>query len=157
MEHSVVLIKPDALQRGLVGEIIHRFERKGLQLVGIKMLSLDDPILDQWYGHHKDKPFFAGLKNYMTSSPVVAMLWAGVEAVSTVRRLTGITKGREAETGSIRGDFGMSQQLNLIHASENAEIAKKEEKLIFKPQEIFAYPQSVSLHIYTKEELEEIK
>lgn len=157
MERSVILIKPDALQRGLVGEIIHRFERKGLQLVGIKMLSLDDPILDKWYGHHKDKPFFAGLKNYMTSSPVIAMLWSGVDVVATVRKLTGITKGREAETGSIRGDFGMSQQLNLIHASENAEIAGKEEALIFKPEEIFTYPRTVSLHIYTKEEMGEIE
>lgn len=153
MEHSVVLVKPDGLQRGLVGSIIHRFERKGLKLAGIKMLALDDPILEQWYSHHKDKPFFAGLKDYMKSSPIVAMLWEGVEAVSAVRKITGITLAREAEAGSVRGDFAMSQQFNLIHASENVEIAKKEEKLIFRPEEIFNYPRTLEPHIYTEEEL----
>lgn len=153
MERSVVLVKPDGLQRGLVGEIIHRFERKGLKLVGIKMLRLDDPILEEWYSHHKDKPFFAGLKNYMQSAPVVAMLWQGLEAVAAVRKLTGLTKAREAEAGSIRGDFAMSQQYNLIHASETREIAQKEEDLIFRPEEIFDYPRTVEPHIYTKEEL----
>lgn len=153
MDRSVVLVKPDGLQRGLVGEIIHRFERKGLKLVAIKMIKLDDPILDDWYAHHKDKPFFQNLKDYMKSAPVVGMLWEGVEAVSAVRKLTGQTKAREAEMGSIRGDFAMSQQYNLIHASETAEIAKREEKLIFRPEEIFDYPKTISPHIYTEEEL----
>ena len=153
MERSVVLVKPDGLNRGLVGQIIHRFERKGLKLIGIKMLRLDDPILDQWYSHHKDKSFFGNLKEYMKSSPVVAMLWEGVEAVAAVRKLTGTTLAREAEAGSIRGDFAMSQQYNLIHASETGEIAQKEEKLIFRPEEIFTYQRSDSPHIYTEEEL----
>lgn len=153
MERSVVLVKPDGLQRGLVGEIIHRFERKGLKLVAIKMIKLDDPILDDWYAHHKDKSFFQNLKNYMKSAPVVGMLWEGVEAVSAVRKLTGQTKAREAEAGSIRGDFAMSQQYNLIHASETSQIAQKEEKLIFDPSEIFDYPRTIEPHIYTEEEL----
>lgn len=153
MERSVILIKPDGLQRGLVGQIIHRFERKGLKLVGIKMLGLTDPILDEWYVHHKDKPFFKGLKSYMQSSPVIAMLWEGVEAVVAVRKLTGVTKGREAEAGSIRGDLAMSQQLNLIHASETTQIAQKEEKLIFRPEEVFRYSRTLEPHIYTEEEL----
>lgn len=153
MERSVILIKPDGLNRGLVGQIIHRFERKGLKLIGIKMLRLDDPILDEWYNHHQDKPFFGNLKEYMKSSPVVAMLWEGVECVAAVRKLTGSTKAREAEAGSIRGDFAMSQQYNLIHASETSEIAKKEEKLIFLPEEIFDYSRTVEPHIYTEEEL----
>ena len=153
MERTVILVKPDGLQRGLVGEIIHRFERKGLKLVGIKMISLSEPVLEQWYSHHKDKPFFQGLKDYMQSSPVVAMLWEGIEAAATVRKLTGVTLAREAEMGSIRGDFAMSQQYNLIHASESAEMAQKEEKLIFKPEEIFEYDKTVNPHIYTDEEL----
>lgn len=152
MERSVVLIKPDGLQRGLVGAIINRLERKGLKLVGIKMAALDDPILDEWYSHHKDKPFFNDLKKFMKSTPVVAMLWEGLEAVFAIRKITGITKAREAEMGSIRGDFGMSQSFNLIHASDSEEAAKREEKLLFRAEEIFDYNKSEYLHIYAEEE-----
>ena len=152
MERSVVLVKPDGVQRGLIGEIIHRFERKGLKLVGLKMIALDDAILDEWYAHHKDKPFFGGLKAYMKSYPVVAMLWEGKDAVSTVRKMTGITLAREAEPGTIRGDFAMSQQYNLIHASESVEIARKEEKLIFASSEIFTWQKTDHIHTYIKEE-----
>lgn len=154
MERSVVLVKPDGLQRGLVGEIIHRFERKGLKLAALKMISLDDAILDEWYAHHKDKPFFGKLKSYMKSYPVVAMLWEGLEAISTIRKLIGVTKAREAEVGTVRGDFAMSQQYNLIHASETAEIAKKEEEIMFKPSEIFEWEKTSNTHIYLDEELE---
>lgn len=153
MERSVVLVKPDGVQRGLIGEITHRFERKGLKLIGIKMIALSDAILDEWYAHHKDKPFFGGLKAYMKSYPVVAMLWEGRDAVSTVRKMTGITLAREADPGTIRGDFAMSQQYNLIHASENVEIAKKEGKLMFTTAEIFSWEKLDHSHVYTKEEL----
>lgn len=153
MERSVVLVKPDGLQRGLVGEVIHRFERKGLKLAGIKMISLNDALLDEWYSHHQDKPFFASLKNYMKSYPIVAMLWEGLDAVMAIRKLTGITKAREAEPGTIRGDFAMSQQYNLIHASETAEIAKKEEQLMFSPEEIFHWEKKDYPLIYINEEL----
>src|SRR3989344_3899042 len=153
MEQSVVLVKPDGVQRGLIGEIIHRFERKGLKLVGLKLIALDDALLDEWYAHHKDKPFFAGLKSYMKSYPVVAMLWEGVDAVSTIRKMVGVTKAREADAGTIRGDFAMSQQYNLIHASENAEIAAREEKLMFSPSEIFSWKKTDLSHIYLDEEL----
>jgi nucleoside-diphosphate kinase len=152
MERSVVIVKPDGVQRGLIGEIIHRFERKGLKLVGIKMLSLDDALLDEWYAHHKDKAFFPDLKAFMKSYPVVAMLWEGHDGVATIRKMTGVTKSREAEAGTIRGDFGMSQQYNLIHASENAEIAKNEEKLMFKDEEVFAWDKSSDIHVYLEEE-----
>jgi nucleoside-diphosphate kinase len=152
MERSVVIVKPDGVQRGLIGEIIHRFERKGLKLVGIKMLSLDDALLDEWYAHHKDKAFFPDLKTFMKSYPVVAMLWEGHDGVATIRKMTGVTKAREAEAGTIRGDFGMSQQYNLIHASENAEIAKREEKLMFKDNEVFAWDKSSDIHVYLEEE-----
>ena len=152
MDKSVILIKPDGLQRGLVGAIINRFERKGLKLVGIKMVSLNDPLLDNWYEHHKTKPFFADLKKFMQSTPVVAMVWEGLEAISAIRKLVGITKAREAEMGSIRGDFGMSQSFNLIHASDSAEAAEKETKLLFSEDEIFEYNKSEYLHIYASEE-----
>ncbi|OGH20456.1 MAG: nucleoside-diphosphate kinase [Candidatus Levybacteria bacterium RIFCSPHIGHO2_02_FULL_37_13] len=154
MERSVVLVKPDGVQRGVIGEVIHRFERKGLKLVGIKMISLDDAILDEWYAHHKDKPFFGGLKSYMKSYPVVAMLWEGKDVVVTVRKMVGITLARDAEPGTIRGDFAMSQQYNLIHASESAEIAKSEEKLMFASTEIFTWQKTDHVHTYIKEELE---
>jgi nucleoside-diphosphate kinase len=137
MERSAIIVKPDGVQRGLIGEIIHRFERKGLKLVGLKMMSLDDVLLDEWYSHHKDKPFFPGLKEYMKSYPVVAMCWEGTDAVATIRKLVGITKARDAESGTVRGDFAMSQQYNLIHASENSEIAKKEVELLFNDHELF--------------------
>ena len=154
MERSVVLVKPDGLQRGLVGEIIARFERKGLKLVGLKMMYLTDQVLDQWYVHHKEKPFFGSLKKFMTSSPIVAMLWEGIECVGAVRKLCGVTKGREAEAGSIRGDFAMSQSNNLIHASDSVENAKKEMDLVFEASEIYDYEKEDYVQVYSPEERE---
>jgi nucleoside-diphosphate kinase len=152
MEQTVVLVKPDGVQRGLIGEIISRFEHKGLKLASIKMISLTDSILDEWYAHHKDKPFFPGLKSYMKSYPVVAMLWEGLAVVSTVRTMIGITKAREAAPGTIRGDFAMSQQYNLIHASEDIEAAEHERKLIFSDDEIFDWQKIDDVHIYLEDE-----
>ena len=153
MERSVVLVKPDGVQRGLIGEVINRFERKGLKLIGIKMLSLSDAILDEWYAHHKDKPFFGGLKSYMKSYPFVAMLWEGKDVVATIRKMIGITKARDAEPGTIRGDFAMSQQYNLVHASENTGIAKKEEMLVFNKDEIFNWDKKDLQDVYLKDEI----
>ncbi|MCH7951940.1 nucleoside-diphosphate kinase [Patescibacteria group bacterium] len=153
-QRSVVLVKPDGLQRGLVGEIISRFEQKGLKLVAIKMMRLTDEILDEWYAHHKAKPFFPRLKSFMKVAPVVAMLWEGLDCVDCVRILTGITKARAAEAGSIRGDLAVSQQLNLIHASDTLEMAKKEEKLIFTKDEIFEYKKDIEVFVYSEEERE---
>ena len=153
MERSVIIVKPDGVQRAVIGDIISRFEKKGLKLIALKMVALDDALLDEWYAHHKDKPFFPGLKAYMKSYPVVAMLWEGLDSVSTVRKLIGITKAREAEPGTVRGDFAMSQQYNLIHASETAEISQKEEKLIFDPSEIFAWEKIDIPQIYIESEL----
>jgi len=154
MQRSVVLVKPDGLQRGLVGEIISRFERKGLKLLAIKMMRLNDQVLDQWYAHHKEKPFFGEIKKFMTSAPVIAMLWEGIDCVKAVRKLSGVTLGRAAEAGSIRGDFSMSQQLNLIHASDSEETAGKEEKIIFDKDEIFDYDKGEYLYVYSVEERE---
>jgi len=152
MQRSVVLLKPDALQRGLVGEIISRFEKKGLKLVAMKMMKMEDSLLDEWYAHHRDKPFFASLKKFMESSPVIAMLWEGFECISTVRKLCGTTKGYEAEAGSIRGDFSISNQHNIVHASDSPQTAQKEMKLIFKPEEIFDYRKDEELWVYTEDE-----
>lgn len=153
MERSVILVKPDGVQRGLIGEIIRRFEQKGLKIVGCKMMVLTDEILHQWYSHHADKPFFGSLKTYMKSYPVVAMLWEGKDAVGTIRKMIGITRARDAEPGTIRGDFAMSQQYNLIHASESIEIAKKEQGLIFSKDEIFNWDKTDLSNIYLKDEL----
>jgi len=153
MERTVVLIKPDGLQRGLVGEIMHRFERKGLKLVGLKMVSMTDEMLDSWYAHHKDKPFFNDLKNFMRQTPVVAMVWEGLEAVAAVRKIVGITKAREAEAGSVRGDFGMSGSQNIVHASDSLKSGEKELGLIFNADEIFDYDSATDLLIYSKEEM----
>ncbi len=148
MEQTVVLVKPDGVQRGLIGEIIARFEQKGLKLSSIKMISLTDAILDEWYAHHKDKPFFPGLKSYMKSYPVVAMLWEGIDVVATVRTMIGITKARDAAPGTIRGDFAMSQQYNLIHASEDVAAAEREQRIIFRDNEIFDWQKIDEVHIY---------
>lgn len=152
MERSIVLVKPDGVQRGLIGEIIHRFERKGLKLVGMKMISLEDSLLENWYEHHKDKPFFPGLKSYMQEFPVVAMVWEGHESIGTIRKMIGVTKSRDAEPGTIRGDFGMSQQYNLIHASESVEAAEKEVGLMFKDSEIFEWDKKEAPHVYLPDE-----
>ncbi len=153
MEQSIVLVKPDGLQRGLIGQIISRFEDKGLKLVALKMVKLDDAILDQWYAHHKEKPFFASLKGFMMKTPIVAMVWEGVEAVDTIRKLIGVTKGRAAEGGSVRGDFAMSQSNNLIHASDSVENAQNEKTLIFKPTEVHQYVSAMDFLVYSDEEL----
>lgn len=153
MERTVVLIKPDGLQRGLVGEIINRFERKGLKLVGLKMMQFDDPTLERWYAHHRDKAFFPDLKTFMQSSPIVAMLWEGVEAVETVRLLSGVTNSRKATPGTIRGDLSMSNGKNIIHASDSVARAKEEEGWVFSKDEVFEYDKSEYLHVYGEEEL----
>lgn len=154
MQQSVVLVKPDGLQRGLIGEIISRFEKKGLKLTAIKMVQLDDTVLDQWYAHHKEKPFFPKLKGFMMQSPIVAMVWEGLDAIETIRGLVGVTKARAAEAGSIRGDLGMSQSNNLIHASDSAEGAQKEMALLFEKSEVFAYQSAMDLLVYSEEELQ---
>ncbi len=154
LEQAVVLVKPDGVQSGKVGEIISRFEKKGLKLTALKMTFLSDEVLDEWYAHHKDKPFFPKLKGFMQKTPVVAMLWEGLECIDAVRKLTGITKARAAEAGSIRGDLAMSHQLNLIHASDSPENGLKERDLIFESSEIFSYQKDIELFVYSEEERE---
>lgn len=151
-ERTLVLIKPDAIQRGLLGEIVSRFEKKGLKLVGMKMMSLDEAILREHYAHIADKPFFPGVAKFMQSTPVIAMCWEGLEVVDTVRKITGITKARQAEAGSIRGDFAMSVSCNVIHASDTVENANAEVKRFFKDDEIYDYDKSEYVHVYGEDE-----
>lgn len=153
---TAVLVKPDGLQRALIGEIISRFERKGLKLIGLKMVRMSDDQLSRWYAEHKDKSFFDDLKSFMASMPIVAMAWEGVDAVPVVRKLIGTTLGREAEAGSIRGDFGMSQQLNLIHASANGADAVREIDIIFDEDELFHYVGAMDGVIYADYERGEL-
>ncbi len=152
MEKTVVLVKPDGLQRGLIGQIISRFEKKGLKLIGLKMTRLTDETLNDWYVHHKEKPFFKGLKQFMQSDPIVAMVWEGLGAVQAVRLMCGITKGSQAEPGSIRGDFGLSQQYNLIHASDSKAAAEKEMNLLFGASDLFEYEKGEYSYLYSEEE-----
>lgn len=152
MERTLVLIKPDAVQRGLVGEIISRFEKKGLKLVGLKMMTLDEAVLREHYAHLADKPFFEGLSNFMKSSPVIALCLEGLEAVDAVRLVTGITKAREADGGTIRGDFAMSVSCNVVHASDSRESAEKEVPRFFNPDEIHEYFKSEYVHVYAEDE-----
>lgn len=154
MTRTAVLVKPDGLQRGLIGEIINRFERKGLKLVGMKMVSMTDAQLTEWYVEHKQKSFFGELKSFMGSQPVVAMVWEGIDAVTVVRKLVGTTLGREAEGGSIRGDFGMSQQYNLIHASSSVEDANREIEILFNVDELFNYSSVLETVVYADYERE---
>jgi nucleoside-diphosphate kinase len=148
LQRTAVLVKPDGMQRGLIGEIISRFERKGLKLVGLKMVQLTDEMLSEWYAEHKDKSFFGDLKSFMATMPLVAMVWEGIDVVPVVRKLVGTTLGREAEAGSIRGDFGMSQQFNLIHASANDGDAKREIAIVFDKDELFEYDGAMQSVIY---------
>lgn len=150
-EQTLILIKPDAIQRNLLGEIIGRFERKGLKIVGMKMMQLEDALLEAHYAHIKDKPFFVGIKNFMKSSPVVVMALSGINAVSSVRIIVGPTKGYEADAGSIRGDLSLSIQSNVVHASDSAENAREEVKRFFADEEIFDYAKQDFASIYADE------
>ena len=152
MQRTVVLLKPDTIQRGLIGEIIHRFERKGLKLVGLKMMAVSDALLEEHYAHHKDKAFFESLKKFMSSAPIVCVLLEGIDAVNVVRKMAGLTSGREAELGSIRGDFSMSTSANIIHVSDSEASAKEEEVRFFDKEEIFDWQVAIGDYLYAEDE-----
>lgn len=152
MEKTFVMIKPDAFHRGFVGKIISRLEEKGLQMIGAKLVWLDDEILDKQYQHLSGKDFFKEIRDFMKVGPVLATSWEGVDCVETVRRLCGITKAREANPGTIRGDWAMSVMCNLIHASDSNENAKKEISLFFKQKELLHYQRIDMPVIYSKHE-----
>ena len=150
MERTLIIIKPDALQRNLVGEILSRFEKKGLKIVGMKMVELDDLKLDEHYAHHKDKPFFSDLKRFMKSSPVLLVALEGQEVVQAVRIICGSTIGIEADAGTIRGDLAMTNH-NLVHASDSLKTAKIEIKRFFKNDELFGYKKLDSIMVFDDE------
>ncbi len=152
MERTLILIKPDAIQRGLIGQIIARFECKGLKLIGIKMMPLNEAVLREHYAHIADKDFYPGVERFMKSSPVIAMCWEGLEVVNAVRLLCGITKARAAEAGSIRGDLAMSVSCNVVHASDSVETAEQEIKRFFKEEELYEYRKTEYEHVYGEDE-----
>lgn len=137
MEKTLVLLKPSCVQRGLIGEVIKRIENRGIIICGLKMMQLDEKILREHYAHLVDKPFFPSLAASMMASPVIAMVLKGVEIVEVFRKMTGVTNGRKAEPGTLRGDFCMSGQANIIHASDSVENAKIEIDRFFRPEEVF--------------------
>jgi nucleoside-diphosphate kinase len=153
-ERTLILIKPDAIQRSLMGEILKRFEQKGLQLIGIKMMQLDKEILKGHYAKHVDKPFFESLAKSMSYSPIVAMVFSGLNAVTAARIIVGATKSYEADAGTIRGDLAISGQSNLVHASDPDEDPDSEIKRFFKDEEIFPH-RKMDFHVlYGDEEKE---
>lgn len=154
MEKTLIILKPDAIQRNLVGEIIGRLERKGLKLIGLKMISLDTAVLKAHYAHIVDKPFYKGIEDFMQSSPVVVMAWQGFECVESVRLLVGATNPRIADAGTIRGDLAIGQGRNLIHASDSKENGEEEVARFFKSDEVFGYDKSDYDHIYEPYERE---
>lgn len=139
LQRTLVLVKPDGVHRGLVGEVISRLERKGLRLVGLKMMRVTRDLAERHYEVHRGKPFFLGLIDFITSGPVVAMVWEGPEAVAVVRNLMGATDARKAAPGTIRGDLGLDVGHNLVHGSDSEETATREVGLFFSEEEIVSW------------------
>jgi len=152
MERTLVLIKPDAVQRGLVGKVMSYFEDKGLKLIGNKMMQLDDKLLKEHYAHLANKPFFAGITKFMSSCPVIVQCWEGHEAIKVVRNLCGVTNSRDAASGTVRGDLGMSIMCNLVHASDSLETALVEIPRFFKKNELFNYNKKNYEYVYAEDE-----
>lgn len=153
MQQSLIILKPSTVQRGLVGEVIDRFQKKGLIIAGIKMMTLSDEILREHYAHLEDRPFFPSLVRSMQATPVIVMCLRGVDVVEVVRGMIGATNSRKAAPGTIRGDFGMSGQENIVHASDSPENAEIEVKRFFKPEEIFDYTPITIPATYAPDEL----
>lgn len=154
MERTLVIAKPDAVQRGLVGEIVRRLENKGLKLIGIKMIELEDALLRSHYKEHLDKPFYKDLEKFMKSSPVVVMAWEGFQCTSAVRLIVGSTNPREADAGTIRGDLAMGSGRNIVHASDSKESGDREITNFFGKDELLQYDKTEYQHIYEEFEKE---
>lgn len=153
MEQTLVILKPSAIERGLVGEIISRIQNKGLIITAMKMMQLDEKILREHYAHLVDKPFFPTIVTSMTASPVICMVLKGVDVVAVFRQMTGVTNGRKAAPGTLRGDFCMSGSVNIIHASDSVENAQIEINRFFKPEEVFDYTPANVGFLYVEDEL----
>ena len=148
MERTLVLIKPDGVQRGLIGEIIARFERRGLRLVGMKFMQISRELAARHYGEHEGKPFYAGLIDYITSGPVVAMVWEGQQAIRIVRDMMGSTRPVEAAPGTIRGDYALEVGRNIVHGSDGEESALREIDLFFKEEELISWARDLDPWVF---------
>ena len=148
MEKTLIVLKPDAVQRQLVGRIVARFEQKGLKIVGLKILMIGQDLAHRMYDVHKGKDFYPRLMTFMTRSPVVAMILEGRDAVAITRSMLGPTFGPEAPAGTIRGDFGLSKRYNLVHASDSAASAEREIELFFAPEDVLDYSLAAESWIY---------
>ena len=153
MERTLVIIKPSAIERALVGEVVKRIEQKGLIICGMKMMQLDEKILREHYAHLVDRPFFPMLVDSMTVCPVIVMCLEGKDVVEVFRTMTGATNGRKAAPGTLRGDFCMSGQQNIVHASDSVENAKIEIARFFRPEEIFEYTPRMLKALYAEDEI----
>lgn len=148
MERTFIAIKPDGVQRKLIGEIIQRFEAKGFTLVGLKLTALKRELAEQHYAEHQEKPFFPGLVEFITSGPVTAMVWEGKGVVAAARKLIGATNPLNSEPGTIRGDYGIDVGRNIIHGSDAVETAEREIDLWFQPEELYAWEPTLTKWIY---------
>ena len=148
MERTYLMIKPDGVQRGICGEIVSRFEKKGLKLVAMKLMVIPKEVAENHYGEHKERPFFPSLINYITSGPVLAMVWEGESAVSVSRNMMGKTNPKESAPGTIRGDYGMQTGMNIIHGSDSVESAEREISIFFRPEELVSYEKTIQSWIY---------
>ena len=148
MERTLVLIKPDAMQRGLTGEILSRLEGRGLRMIALRLFQMDEGLARRHYAEHEGKPFYEGLISYITACPIVAAVFEGTNAVETVRKTMGATNPAAAEPGTIRGDFGLETGRNLIHGSDSTESAKREVALFFREDELCPYPRDVDRWVF---------
>ena len=148
MERTYLMVKPDGVQRGLCGEIVSRFEKKGLKLVAMKLMVIPKETAETHYGEHKGKKFFDSLISYITSGPVLAMLWEGENAVAVCRQMMGKTNPQESAPGTIRGDYGMQVGMNIIHGSDSVESAEREISIFFRPEELVSYDRTLDKWVY---------
>ena len=144
MERTFLMVKPDGVQRNLIGEVLSRFEKKGFTLAGAKMLSISTELAEQHYGEHKERPFFGELVSFITSGPVFAMVWEGENVIAEARKMVGSTNPQEAAPGTIRGDLGVQVAMNIIHGSDSTDSAKREIELFFNQEELVTYEKSLS-------------
>ncbi len=154
MERTLVILKPSAIQRGIIGEIITRFEKKGLILIGLKMMQLDDAVLNKHYSHLAAKPYFKRVKESMMACPVIVCCWEGKNAIEVVHNMAGATNSRNALPGTIRGDYSMSHQENIIHTSDSPEAAKTELNLFFRDHELYNYRIAFYNYLYSSDEID---
>lgn len=144
MEKTFLMVKPDGVQRNLIGEIVRRFEKKGFQLVGAKLMLISNELAEQHYGEHKERPFFGELVDFITSGPVFAMVWEGENVIAAARQMMGATNPKDSQPGTIRGDFAVIVGKNIIHGSDSPESAEREIALFFKEEELLSYNKLIN-------------